>query len=115
MVFLDELVGNVERVGAASVGPGGGEGDLLVRALLQEELATGVEQKDTEGAVKHALVDVGHQVGWIEGRRNGGQNLGEVKKLQFPWPSIDALSVASPRTREEKAGRGTSGAYRSSW
>lgn len=58
-------------MGAAGVGPGAGEGDLLGRALLQQKLTLGVEQKDTESTVEHALVDVRHQVGCIEGQEMG--------------------------------------------
>ena len=56
------LTRNSKRVGAASVGPHIGEGDLLGGALLQQETVVGVEQEDRECTVEETLVDVGHQV-----------------------------------------------------
>jgi hypothetical protein len=53
---------DVKRVGAASIGPHVGEGDLLGGALLKEELVFVVEEEDGEGAMKEALVDVGHEM-----------------------------------------------------
>ena len=58
------LVGHVERVGAAGVGPHVGEGDLFRGALLQEQLVLVVEEENGEGSVQEALVDVRHKVAW---------------------------------------------------
>lgn len=66
VILLDQLISNVERVGAASVGPCVGESDLLVGALLQQELGSvGREQEDGEGTVQKAVVlNVGHQMAY---------------------------------------------------
>ena len=58
------LRGDVQRVGAAGVGPHVGEGDLFRGALLEEELVLIVEEEDGEGAVEQSLVDVGHQMAY---------------------------------------------------
>lgn len=58
------LAGDAERVRAAGVGPHVGERNLLGGSLLEEELVLVVEEEDGKGAVKEALVDVGHQVAW---------------------------------------------------
>ena len=53
LVDLVLLAAGRKRVRAARVGPHLGEGDLLVRALLEEELARGrVEEEDGKGAVE---------------------------------------------------------------
>jgi hypothetical protein len=52
VVDLIRLVGAVERMRAACVGPSAREGRLLERATLQAELAFGVEEEDGEGAVE---------------------------------------------------------------
>ena len=62
------LAGDVERVRAAGVRPHVGERDLLRGALLEEQSVLVVEQEDGEGAVKQALVDVGHQVAYCEAK-----------------------------------------------
>lgn len=49
-------------MGAASISPVRWEGDFGVRTLLQQQFTLRVEQKDTEGAVQHALLDIRHQV-----------------------------------------------------
>lgn len=53
---------DVEGMGAASVGPHVGEGDLFGCALLEEELVLVVEEEDGKRAVKEALIDVGHEM-----------------------------------------------------
>ena len=62
-----------EGVAAAGVGPHVREGDLLARALLQQQpLGRGVEEKDGEGAVQEAVVDVRHEVaGLLRGGPDG--------------------------------------------
>lgn len=55
-----------ERVRAAGVCPHVGEGDLFGGALLQEELVLVVEEKDGEGSVEQAFVDVAHEVACAE-------------------------------------------------
>lgn len=54
------LARNAERVGAAGVRPHVRERDLLGCALLEQQLVLVVEEKDGEGPVQKALVDVGH-------------------------------------------------------
>lgn len=61
------LVGHVQGVGAASVGPHVGEGNLLRGALLQEQLVVTVEEKNRESPVEETLVDVRHEVAWLAG------------------------------------------------
>ena len=36
----------------------------VIFSVLEEELVLVVEEEDGKGAVKEALVDVGHQVAW---------------------------------------------------
>lgn len=53
---------DVERMGAASVCPHIGEGDLFGCALLKEELVLVIEEENGKGAVEEALIDVGHEM-----------------------------------------------------
>lgn len=53
---------DVERMGAASVCPHIGKGDLFGCALLKEELVLVVEEENGKGAVEEALIDVGHEM-----------------------------------------------------
>lgn len=64
------LARDVQRVGAASVGPQVGEGNLLFGALLEEQLVLVVEEEDGEGSVEEALVDVGHEMAYSWGLAN---------------------------------------------
>lgn len=61
-IVRDHLGRHRERVAAAGVRPDARERDLGRRPLLQHELAVGREQKDGEGAVQHAGIDVRHDV-----------------------------------------------------
>lgn len=56
------LVGHVQGVRAAGVGPHVGESDLLRGALLQEQLILVVEQEDRKSSMEETLVDVCHEV-----------------------------------------------------
>lgn len=56
------LAGDAQRVGAAGVCPHVGEGYLLSGTLLEEQLILVVEKEDGKGAVKEALVDIGHEM-----------------------------------------------------
>ena len=56
------LVGAHQGVAAARVGPVARKGDLLVGALLEQQLAVRVEDEHAERPVHHALVDVDHQM-----------------------------------------------------
>lgn len=47
---------------AAGVGPGEGEGDLVVGALLEKKAAERIKEEDAEGPVQQPRVDVGVQV-----------------------------------------------------
>lgn len=60
---------NPERVTAAGVGPESREGNLVIRALLKQELTLRVEEEHTEGAVQETLVDVLREVGLELGAR----------------------------------------------
>lgn len=51
-----------QGVRAASIRPHVGEGDFLASALLQQELVLVVKEKDGEGSVKEAFVDVAHEM-----------------------------------------------------
>ncbi len=53
---------------ATSVRPHSWESNLLVRALLQQELAIAwPEQENRERSVKQTLVDVAHKMAWLVG------------------------------------------------
>lgn len=51
-----------QRVRAASIRPHVGEGNFFGGTLLQQELILVVEEKDGEGSVKKAFVDVAHEM-----------------------------------------------------
>jgi hypothetical protein len=67
LVFLLAFILGTQWVTAASVGPHSRKGDLLVGTFLQEELAIArTEKKDGERAVKKTLIDVGHEMAFIQ-------------------------------------------------
>jgi hypothetical protein len=78
-----------------------GEGDLLGRALLEQQPVGLVEQEDGEGAVEEPAVDIGHEVAWIV-------TVSDVKKSR---PGGKRASTPSRPSRGGKSGCGRQHAH----